>query len=301
MHSPAAKQLESTTETVTKPASPPDKATVRDCCLGQIYPAGPAMGRRHSLAGPPVSIGRGADCGIRIEDHSVSRRHTRIESFGDAHHAVDLGSTNGTPVNKAAVHRAVLRDGDYLAVGNHIFRYLAGGNVEAEYHEEIYRLAIIDALTDVPNKRYLLEFLGRELARATRRERPLSLILFDIDRFKPINDQHGHLCGDQVLRELAARLKPTVRAEELLARYGGEEFAVVLPETPATEARVMAERLRECVRGEPFTFDRKTLPVTSSLGVATSLGPGDTTDELIRRADEQLSEAKRTGRDRVAG
>jgi diguanylate cyclase (GGDEF)-like protein len=301
MRRPAPKHLESMTETVTPQAATPERATGRDACLVQIYPTGPTMGRRYPLAGPPVVIGRGADCGIRIEDHSVSRRHTRIESVGAGHQAVDLDSTNGTLVNKVTVRQAALRDGDYLGVGNHIFRYLAGGNVEAEYHEEIYRLTIIDALTDVPNKRYLREFLDRELARAARYERPLSLILFDIDRFKSINDQHGHLCGDHVLRELAARLKPAVRAEELLARYGGEEFAVVLPETAAAEARVMAERLRGLVRGEPFHFDQQTLSVTISLGLATSTDGATTAGELIRRADEKLYEAKRTGRDRVAG
>src|SRR5438552_8298891 len=122
-----------------------------------------------------------------------------------------------------------LKDGDYLRVGNCICRFLAGGNVEAQYHEEIYRLTIIDALTEIPNKRFFLEFLDRELARTVRYHRPLSLILFDIDKFKVINDQLGHLAGDFTLREMASSLKAAIRKEELFARYGGEEFAVVLP------------------------------------------------------------------------
>src|SRR5262249_43190695 len=145
----------------------------------------------------------------------------------------DLGSTNGTFLNDALVARAPLKDGDYLRVGNCIYRFLAGGNVEADYHEEIYRLTITDGLTQTHNKRYLLEFLDRELARSQRHTRPLSLVLFDIDRFKAINDELGHLAGDHVLRELAACVKAAVRREELFARYGGEEFAVVLPETPS--------------------------------------------------------------------
>src|SRR2546421_13129235 len=114
-----------------------------------------------------------------------------------------------------------LKDGDYLRVGNWIFRYLTGGNVEAEYHEEIYRLAIIDALTGIHNKRYLSEFLDREVARSIRHGRPLAVVLFDIDHFKTINDTMGHLGGDFLLRELVARLKGKVRREDLFARYGG--------------------------------------------------------------------------------
>jgi two-component system cell cycle response regulator len=295
-------QLEGTTETVRPRSGPPAGAVVRDACLVQIYPTGPSMGRRHALADAAVVIGRGPDCPIRIEDHSVSRSHTRVEQFGDVHHAVDLGSTNGTYVNNNAVSRAALHDGDYLCVGNYIYRYLAGGNVEAQYHEEIYRLTIVDALTDIPNKRCFLEFLARELARAARYHRPLSLILFDIDHFKAVNDRHGHLCGDHVLRELAARVKPAVRAEELFARYGGEEFAVVLPECAPDEARVLAERVRRIVEAEPFRLDQQVLPVTISLGLATV--PGSATlpaDELIRQADARLYEAKSAGRNRVAG
>src|SRR5213079_1955127 len=134
----------------------------------------------------------GSDCEVRINDGSVSRRHARIDFTTEGYCVVDLQSTNGTFVNDVAVLRCKLKDGDYLRVGNCIYRFLAGDNVEAEYHEEIYRLIIIDALTEIPNKRYLYEFLSRELARAQRHSRPLSLILFDIDRFKSVNDEMGH-------------------------------------------------------------------------------------------------------------
>src|SRR5207247_11150600 len=128
-----------------------------------------------------------------ITDHSGSRRHARIELRADGFYAVDLESTNGTFVNDVPGAAGRLKDGDYLRAGNCIYRFLAGGNVEAEYHEEIYRLTIIDALTEIHNKRYLLEFLERELARTTRYRRPLALILFDLDLFKKVNDEFGHL------------------------------------------------------------------------------------------------------------
>ena len=100
-------------------------------------------------------------------------------------------STNGTFVNDTPAKQTPLADGDYLRVGNCLFRFLAGGNVEADYHEELYRLAILDALTGLYNKRYLMDYLQRELDRSARYSRPLALILFDIDHFKSINDTHG--------------------------------------------------------------------------------------------------------------
>src|SRR5262249_30475536 len=157
------------------------------------------------------------DCDIRISDQSVSRRHARIEPTPDGYFAIDLQSTNGTFVNNAPVTMSKLADGDYLRVGNCIYRFLAGGNVETEYHEEIYRLTILDALTGIHNKRYLLEFLDRELARSTRHSRPLAVILFDIDRFKAINDELGHLGGDFALRELATSAQRYIRKEDLFA------------------------------------------------------------------------------------
>jgi diguanylate cyclase (GGDEF)-like protein len=259
------------------------------------------MGRRYPMGEAPILIGRGTDCGIQIDDHAVSRRHARIEPAGRTHRAVDLESTNGTFVNGVPAARQELEDGDYLRVGNRIYRYLAGGNVEAEYHEEIYRLAIIDALTEIPNKRYLLEFLGRELARAGRHQRPLALLLFDIDRFKGINDGHGHLAGDYVLSDLAAIVRPVIRTEELFARYGGEEFAVVLPECTAEAAAVVAERIRALVESHPFRFQGNALRVTISVGVAVADGgEPPAACELVQRADAKLYEAKNGGRNRVA-
>ncbi len=211
-----------------------------------------------------------------------------------------LQSTNGTFVNDVPASICKLKDGDYLRVGNCIYRFLAGGNVEAEYHEEIYRLTIIDALTDIHNKRYLLEFLDRELSRSARYLRPLSLIMFDIDRFKGINDEFGHLGGDFTLRELAACVKGSIRKEELFARYGGEEFVIVLPETPQENGIFVAERLRGLVEHHLFQYEGKAYPVTVSLGVAATNGDEALTPlDLIRQADEKLYNAKNSGRNRV--
>ncbi len=276
--------------------------TRRDACVVHIYPTGKGMGTRFLLGDDPVVIGRGNDCDICIADHSVSRRHARIQAAADGYYAVDLQSTNGTFVNDLQTSFCKLKDGDYLRVGNCIYRFLAGGNVEAEYHEEIYRLTIIDALTDTHNKRYLLEFLDRELSRSARYGRPLSLILFDLDRFKAINDELGHLGGDFILRELSAIVKESVRKEELFSRFGGEEFVVVLPETSREGGIAAAERLRQRVEKHRFQYEGKPRPVTISLGVASTEGGENLTPtDLIRVADEHLYRAKEGGRNRVMG
>jgi two-component system, cell cycle response regulator len=292
--------MEKATETWVTAPQRLVSAAGREACVVHIYPTGPGMGTRYPLGDTPMVLGRGNDCDIRINDHSVSRRHARIQPAADGYYAVDLQSTNGTFVNDVAASICKLKDGDYLRVGNCIYRFLGGGNVEAEYHEEIYRLTIIDALTDIHNKRYLLDFLDRELARSARYGRPLALILFDIDRFKVVNDEMGHLCGDFTLRELAACVRGVVRKEELFARYGGEEFALVLPETPLDAALAAAERVRNRVAGHSFQYEGKKYSVTVSLGVAVTAGdPSLSPAELITRADEKLYQAKREGRNRA--
>jgi diguanylate cyclase (GGDEF)-like protein len=292
--------MEKTTETWVTAPDRLVSTTRRDACVVHIYPTGPGMGTRYALSDTPMVLGRGNDCDIRINDHSVSRRHARIQPGADGYYAVDLQSTNGTFVNDVPASICKLKDGDYLRVGNCIYRFLAGGNVEAEYHEEIYRLTIIDALTDIHNKRYLLEFLDRELSRSARYQRPLALVMFDLDRFKTINDEMGHLGGDFVLRELAAFVKSSIRKEELFARYGGEEFVVVLPETNQEGGVIVAERLRALVEKHHFSYEGKSFPVTISVGMATTDGDETLTPtELIRQADDKLYQAKHQGRNRV--
>jgi len=274
----------------------------QNACLVQIYPPGPALGARFHLKGTPVIVGREDSCEITVNDDSVSRRHARIEPMADSYGVVDLQSTNGTYVNDARVTLQKLKDGDYVRIGKGIFRFLGGGNVEAEYHEEIYRLTIVDALTEIHNKRYFQEFLTRSLSCSIRYRRPLSLIMFDLDKFKAVNDQLGHLGGDYTLRELASCIKKGVRREDLFARYGGEEFALVMPETLRQDASTVAEHLRKMVEQHPFQYLNHKYHVTISLGVASTAG--DTwmaTSEIIRQADENLYQAKRQGRNRVVG
>jgi diguanylate cyclase (GGDEF)-like protein len=276
-------------------------SAVREACLVHIYPTGPTMGCRYPLSDHPLVIGRGDDADIRLTDHSVSRKHALIEPASEGYYVSDQRSTNGTFVNdKALDEPRLLMDGDYLRVGNCLYRYLAGGNIEAEYHEEIYRLTILDGLTQIHNARYLNEFLEREVIRSQRHHRPLSLLALDIDRFKGLNDTLGHLGGDFILRELAHVIRGNVRQEDLIARCGGEEFALVLVETTCEGAVLVAERLRETVADHQFWFESAPVRLTISVGVASTTGDADLTPTTLRRiADEKLYEAKRTGRNRV--
>jgi diguanylate cyclase (GGDEF)-like protein len=265
-----------------------------------IYPSGTDMGRRFELTKPEITLGRDAASDIQIDRDSISRRHAKVVRRGDGWCVDDLGSTNGSYVNDEQVtSERPLRDGDFVKVGNTIFKFLVGGNIESAYYEEIYKMMIIDALTGAYNKRYFLEFLDKEIARCARYGRPLSLVLFDIDHFKKVNDTHGHLTGDFVLRELGRRLRSRIRKEELFARYGGEEFAAVLPEATREGAADFAEQIRRLICRETFDFEGDAIAVTISLGVGTLSKETPDAQALIKAADENLYKAKRSGRNRV--
>ncbi len=271
-------------------------------CLVLIYPPGAEMGKRWKLTNDEIVIGRGSDCDIQIDRDSVSRKHARVFRSENQWLVEDLGSTNGSYINDVPIQRSPLKDGDFVKIGSAIFKFLGGQGIESSYHEEIYKMTIIDGLTGAHNKRYFLEFLEREMARCTRYGRPLSLLMLDLDHFKQINDTHGHLTGDFVLKEMSRRLLGRIRKEELLARYGGEEFAAVLPETSHEGALQFAEQIRQIVEREVFEYEGDSLRVTVSIGVATVEGTSESgPEEFIRMADENLFRAKRAGRNRVVG
>jgi diguanylate cyclase (GGDEF)-like protein len=270
-----------------------------DACVIVIY--GPELGRRVQLGTAPFEIGRSTKNDLPLDQESISRHHARITFDGTSYWVTDLNSTNGTFVNDDAVGERRLEDGDQVRVGRSILKFMTGANIEVHYHEEIYRLMTIDGLTQVYNRRYFDEALEREYNRARRYERALSLIALDIDHFKRVNDTHGHLAGDNLLRQIASAIRPRLRREDILARTGGEEFGILLPEIVLSSARTIADKVRRIVENTPLKVDQHHVPVTISLGCAQLRDEDQSPADLYTRADERLYQAKQGGRNQVAG
>jgi diguanylate cyclase (GGDEF)-like protein len=258
------------------------------------------MGRRVRVTAEPLIIGRSPKCEVQVDQESVSRNHCRIRFENGEFLVRDLGSTNGTYVNDNLVaDEGRLRHGDQLKVGRTILKFIVGDDVEVEYHEEIYRLMTTDGLTQLHNKRYFDEMLDREVARAKRYKRSFSLIVFDIDHFKKINDRFGHLAGDTILRQLGAVLLGRLRVNDVLARIGGEEFALITPEVGLEGARELAGKINRLIGDTRFEFEGTPVDVTVSVGVAEWQQPYDDASELFKAADNKMYEAKHKGRNQV--
>jgi two-component system cell cycle response regulator len=286
-----------------RPIGPSEKkqGPTGDACLVNLHPPGPDIGRRIPLVNSQYIVGRDSDAGLVVSRSSVSRSHARVYIDDDGNWWVeDLNSTNGTFVNEQRIRAQQLNDSDQVRFGDAIYKFLAGSNIESAYHEAIHNMAIQDGMTGIHNKRFFMEFLEREIAVASRHGHPLTLVMFDVDHFKKINDSQGHLAGDAVLKDLAQRIRPRIRREDLFARYGGEEFACVLPSTALPGGIVFAEHLRTLIEERPTSFEDKVIPFTISLGVTTlHRETGVDPAGLIKRADENLYAAKRGGRNRV--
>jgi two-component system cell cycle response regulator len=271
----------------------------QDCLVVIHSPLQEHLGRRYLLA-TQLTFGRGSDNDVVLPSDCVSRRHGRLEQRGEEVFVVDLSSTNGTYVNdepKPVTERRLNR-GDQLKVGDTIFKYLSGSDVEAQYHEVVFRMRITDGLTDLHNRKQLDTLIDEEIERARRHGRALSVLMLDIDHFKKINDTHGHLTGDSVLRGLAALLQKRLRPNDKLGRYGGEEFCAILPETSLENAAVIADELRGRIAGALFRAESCDINVTISIGVGT-LREGMIATDLYQSADKMLYQAKRTGRNKV--
>jgi len=286
---------------LSSPLTQEKKPPAGDACLVNLHPPGPDIGRRIPLIDSHYIVGRDSEAGFVVSRSSVSRQHARIYVDDDGGWWVeDLNSTNGTFVNEARIRAQQLADSDQVRFGDAIYKFLSGTNIESAYHEAIHNMAIQDGMTGIHNKRFFTEFLDRELAVASRYGHPLTLVMFDVDHFKKVNDTHGHLAGDAVLKDLAGRIKPRIRREDLFARYGGEEFACVLPSTALPGGIVFADHLRQIIEEKPCAFEDKQISFTISLGV-TTLHRENGVDGagLIKRADDNLYAAKRGGRNRV--
>jgi diguanylate cyclase (GGDEF)-like protein len=263
-----------------------------------IVVSGVMLGYQLELGTALVVVGRASECGLSLQHPSVSRHHCRIWREGDTYVIEDLGSTNRTYLNGKPIARAELRDGDQIGVGSNAIKYFTGASMEATYHNELIDLAIYDGLTGFFNRRHFRGLLDEYMEKA-KSSLPLSLLIIDLDHFKLVNDNHGHLVGDQVLTSVAQLIRENAPAAAPIGRLGGEEFAMALRGTTLQGAIELAERVRAAVAAQPIETREVTLPVTISIGAAQVDAQVAQSADLLRNADEQLYRAKTEGRNRV--
>jgi two-component system cell cycle response regulator len=267
-----------------------------------IVLAGSAMGEMYKITHERTIIGRGQRADVRMMDEGVSREHCEILVEGEKIVLHDLGSTNGTYCRGLRIDdRQELADGDKILVGSGtVLKFTYHDKLDEVFQRQMYESALRDDLTKAFNKKYFMDRVESEFAYAVRHNLPLSLVSFDIDHFKNINDTHGHPAGDHVLAELSATILALVRVEDVFARVGGEEFSTICRGADPSQGRIVAERLRQAVESRAFMFDNKNIPVTISVGLASVPHPAIRDAlEFISAADQMLYEAKRSGRNRV--
>jgi len=263
---------------------------------------GPSMGQQIILAEGDVVVGRSKDANIVVEDEAISRYHFKIKVREKIATVEDLNSTNGTYVNGMRIKQQVLKTNDKIQISSvTVLRFSYVDTIDKNSHERFYEMALYDPVTTAHTKRYFLDRVQHEFAHSSRRNLPLSLIIFDLDFFKKVNDTHGHPAGDFILQKVSETTKGMIRREDIFARYGGEEFVVLMRDTEEDDAVALADRLRKKIATSEYAFESKRIPVTVSIGVACVKDANfKTYDELIRAADEYLYFSKSNGRNRVS-
>lgn len=264
---------------------------------------GTPQGKKYSLKGQhKFVIGRDKSADIQLDDANVSRQHAQITFEQEKIYLEDLGSRNGSFVNDELIsgNKIELAKEDMIKLGSTILKYLPAGQLETLYHINLTNAASMDKLTGLYNRKYISEVLEVEFKRAKALHSNISLVLFDIDNFKKINDTYGHDCGDYVLTTLGAQVKASgLRERDLAGRYGGEEFIVVLTNSTSQQAADVAERIRKRIEGHEFVYDNQKIPVTVSLGVATIQKEFHLGADIYKEADKALYESKKSGKNRV--
>lgn len=262
-----------------------------------VVVAGPTPGQVYSL-GQETIIGRDPTADIQIDDSAVSRRHVRILVRDGVQNVEDLGSANGTIVRGERVVTQALESGDRIQLGPRVvLRFALLDEAEEAMHRQLFESSTRDALTGAYNKKYIQERLAAEVAHAVRHRSSLEVVVFDLDKFKHVNDCYGHLVGDLVLRAVADRVHSVIRGEDVFGRFGGEEFVVI---SRGSDAARLAERIRASVEQLAIPSDSGMLHVTVSLGVARlDELPDPSAAAFIHVADLRLLAAKQAGRNRV--
>lgn len=285
-------------ETFDSP-SPVERAQTHEPAL--IMLEGDLPGQVFRLRSGRQIIGRRPECDIRVRERAVSGIHAEIIRVQDTVTINDLSSTNGTLVNGMRIRNPVpLLQGSLLKLGNCVFKFV-DSLLEVEFTEALHTRGITDQLTGAFNRHYLVARLGFAIDLASE-ARPVSIIAFDFDNFKLVNDEHGHAAGDHILRVTSSLIGSTfVRPGDLFGRMGGEEFAIVLPETPLAVATEIAEQIRSTLEERAFDYEGEEIRLTASFGVCSATNAVEQPDMVLLRGDELLYRSKREGRNRVSG
>jgi diguanylate cyclase (GGDEF)-like protein len=292
--------VSSSDETAITDVNQPVPARGAQDCLVIIHQRASEAGKHFKLGDAPTRIGRDADNEIVLDDPGVSRRHARLERRQQKIVVMDVGSKNGTLLNDRELAQvSELNNGDRIKIGSTIFKYLSADDLEAALHEQIYSNTITDNLTQLCNRRHFDDELGREFSRSRRHQRPLSLLVIDIDRFKDVNDTHGHHVGDITLKAVADVIRSSLRTEDVVARFGGEEIVVLLPEAMLDQAASAAEKLRVAVSNLVVEFREVRFSITVSIGCASLAEVDVDPPQFFQRCDQKMYEAKAAGRNCV--
>ncbi len=263
---------------------------------------GDLNGTIFDLKNETTSVGRNPDCTIPFDFQGISRVHFKLHVNDKAEVTLeDCGSKNGTFLNNKKIEGSTkLVKGDIIKVGSIALKYLPKGDPERLTYDKLNREANTDRHTGCYNKVYFNNALENLVKKSKLVGEPLSLIIFDLDHFKKLNDGFGHDAGDYVLKEMAAQIRENgVRDEDVFARYGGEEFVILLPKTNLKQAFEIAERLRKLVEAHKFIYENKKLPVTASIGVADYRPGVNNGTDLFKRADGAVYKSKEAGRNCV--
>lgn len=276
------------------------EAAQKPACL--LVVGGELNGTIFDLIEGETIVGRSPECKIPLEFQGVSRKHFSIKVKNKTATITDLGSSNGTFLNNTKLENPTeLEKGDIIKLGSIALKFLPKGDTERLTYDKLHEEANTDGLTKCYNKTYFNNKLDLEVKKSKVTGAPLSLIIFDLDHFKHLNDNYGHDAGDFVLKEMADLLRDNgIRKGDVFARYGGEEFVVLLPNTNLKQAFEIAERLRKLVECHKFMYEGQKLPVTASIGVADYRHGIETGTDLFKRADSAVYKSKQGGRNQVS-
>lgn len=272
-------------------------------CLVLLVGPSQFIGKQWVIEDTDRILGRSHLSHIFIDDKSISKSHAKLTLSAGEVHIVDLHSTNKTIVNGNILQPdapQLLKNNDQIVVGNIIFKFLEKGNIETVSVADTFDRGNRDALTGIANRGAFNQRAEESFRKSELLGVEYSIITFDIDNFKKVNDTHGHPAGDYVLIELSKviRLK-LIRENDFFARTGGEEFCFILLGANQKQTVEIAERVRQVIEAHHFEFQRVQLPITISVGVATKQ-PGDRKwEDIFSKADKALYESKTQGKNQV--